>query len=72
MTGTMFDVIENLISFVMLANPNEFANWIALPYSAVAVAKFACITVGMGLATAALCLALCSLFSCKQPFRQKT
>jgi len=47
MTGAIFDVIENLISFVMLANPLEFANWIALPYSGFAALKFACITLAM-------------------------
>lgn len=48
--GGLFDALENLISFVMLANPTGFADWIALPYSAAASVKFACITAGMGAA----------------------
>jgi|GEM_PF-1624411 len=47
MVGAIFDVIENLISFVMLANPLGFANWIALPYSGFAALKFACITLAL-------------------------
>ena len=48
--GAGFDVIENLISFVMLADSQGFADWIALPYSGFAVAKFAAIGAGyMGL-----------------------
>ncbi len=46
--GALFDAAENFISFVMLANPADFANWIALPYSAFASLKFALITMGMG------------------------
>ena len=45
--GGLFDALENLISFVMLADPTGFADWIALPYSAAASVKFACITAGM-------------------------
>lgn len=44
--GAGFDVIENLISFVMLADSQGFADWIALPYSGFAVAKFAAIGAG--------------------------
>lgn len=54
MLGATFDAIENLISFVMLANPQGFANWIALPYSGFSAAKFALITLGMALLIAAL------------------
>ena len=46
-TGAILDAIENLISFTMLAQPQTFPNWIALPYSAFAVMKFACIALGM-------------------------
>ena len=35
------DALENLVSFFMLANPENFANWIAVPYSTFAVTKFA-------------------------------
>jgi len=40
-TGAALDAVENLISFVMLANPQGFPDWIAVPSSAFAVAKFA-------------------------------
>lgn len=45
--GAVFDIIENLFSFVMLANPTNFADFIALPYSASAVFKFALIALGL-------------------------
>ena len=48
------DAIENGISFIMLANPTGFANWLALPYSAFASIKFALITLGMLLVLVAL------------------
>ncbi len=35
-----FDVLENLVSFVMLSDPENFANWLAYPYSSFAVTKF--------------------------------
>lgn len=47
MLGALCDSIENLISFAMLANPQGFADWIALPYSGFAAAKFGLITVAM-------------------------
>ncbi|MEM7290058.1 MAG: hypothetical protein AAF412_06775 [Pseudomonadota bacterium] len=39
-SGAIVDVAENLISFVLLANPAEFADWIAIAYSTVASCKF--------------------------------
>ena len=54
MVGAACDVIENGLSFIMLANPAGFANWLALPYSGFASLKFALITVGMGL----ICISL--------------
>ena len=45
--AAIFDAIENLISFVMLANPENFANWLAIPYSSFAVAKFFVFTLFM-------------------------
>jgi len=54
MLGAGFDAAENMVSFVMLANSDSFANWIALPYSGLAVAKFAMLTFGMGLAALSL------------------
>ncbi len=44
--GALLDVIENLISFVMLAQPATFANWIALVYSSAASLKFLFIASG--------------------------
>ena len=35
-----FDAIENAISFFMLANPTDFMDWLAFPYSSFAVIKF--------------------------------
>lgn len=48
-TGASFDIFENLVSFVMLADPQDFAGWLALPYSGFAVAKFICLTAAMAL-----------------------
>lgn len=42
-----FDAFENLVSFLMLANPTGFANWLAYPYSSFAVVKFFLFTVFM-------------------------
>lgn len=46
--GAVCDAIENGWSFVMLADPAGFANWLALPYSGFASLKFAFITAAMG------------------------
>lgn len=45
--GAGFDVIENVISFIMLANPEDFPNALALPYSSAAAIKFAAMAVGI-------------------------
>lgn len=45
--GAICDAIENGWSFIMLANPTGFADWIALPYSTFAVIKFGLIAFGM-------------------------
>ena len=50
MCGALCDVLENLVSFVMLADPTGFADWLALPYLTFAVAKFGLITLGLALA----------------------
>ena len=42
MVGALADAVENLISFAMLADPQGFADWIALPYSAFAVLHYDC------------------------------
>lgn len=52
--GGMSDMIENGWSFVMLANPSTFADWLAIPYSTFAVLKFGLITLGLGLSLASL------------------
>lgn len=44
--GAFCDVLENLVSFIMLSQPLEFANWIAMVYSSFAVVKFAAIASG--------------------------
>ena len=44
--GACFDAVENLASFIMLANPTTFPNWIAPIYSSFAVLKFASIGTG--------------------------
>ena len=40
------DVLENAVSFVMLSGPTDFANWLIVPYSSFAVAKFAIYAIG--------------------------
>jgi len=47
--GALMDAAENVVSFVMLANPQNFADWLAQVYSSFAVTKFASITLGMAL-----------------------
>lgn len=36
----LFDVLENLVSFFMIANPVNFPDWLVIPYSTLAVIKF--------------------------------
>ena len=55
--GALSDAIENGWSFAMLANPTEFANWLAIPYSGFASIKFALITLAM------LCLFLSAVLA---------
>lgn len=54
--GASMDALENLTSFVMLADPQGFADWLALPYSGFAVVKFALITAGMAAVLISLAL----------------
>lgn len=42
-----FDILENLVSFLMIANPQNFADVLLLPYSTFAVIKFGCWTVAL-------------------------
>jgi hypothetical protein len=58
-----FDAVENLISFVMLADPDGFADVLVLPYSTAAVIKFVCIAVGMLALLAALLTGLVTRIS---------
>lgn len=52
--GTFMDACENMISFIMLANPADFASAWSIIYSSFAVAKFGMITLGMALLAASL------------------
>ena len=45
--GALCDATENLISFVMLTDPQGFLAWLALPYSGFAVVKFGAIALAM-------------------------
>lgn len=45
--GAVFDIIENLISFILLLDPQGFPDWLAIPYSAAAVIKFVLIGLGV-------------------------
>jgi hypothetical protein len=39
--AAVFDALENLVSFLFIANPQDFADWLVQPYSMFAVIKFA-------------------------------
>lgn len=52
--GPGMDAAENMISFLMMADPQGFAAPLALIYSGFAVAKFGLITLGMALGAASL------------------
>ena len=58
MAGACCDALENLVSFVMLSAPQDFPNWIALPYSGFAALKFGLITLAMALLIGCILLAL--------------
>lgn len=55
-----FDAIENAVSFVMLANPTDFTNWLVYPYSSFAVIKFAIFVISYLWALVALVIMLCA------------
>lgn len=38
--NVVMDIMENLVSFVMLSDPLTFSDWLIIPYSTFAVAKF--------------------------------
>ncbi|MEP1768584.1 MAG: hypothetical protein ABJJ53_18350 [Sulfitobacter sp.] len=65
MAGAVSDAIENAWSFVMLADPAGFANWLAIAYSSFAVVKFALITCAMLLVIVSLLLSLIGRLSRK-------
>lgn len=52
--GASFDVLENLLSFAMLARPEAIPQALALAYSSAAAAKFALLTAAMAALTASL------------------
>ena len=52
--GAVCDALENAISFVMLSAPQDFPNWLALPYSGFAAVKFGLITLAMVLLIACI------------------
>lgn len=58
--GAGMDAMENLVSFVMLAQPQDFAAWLALVYSGFASVKFALIALAMGAVLISLILAALS------------
>lgn len=39
--AAIFDALENAVSFVFIANPQDFIDWLVYPYSTFAVIKFA-------------------------------
>lgn len=46
-SGAMMDITENLLSFAMLARPEQISQFVALAYSSAAAAKFALLTLAM-------------------------
>lgn len=70
--GTIFDSIENLLSFVMLAQPQGFPDWLALPYSTAAVIKFALISAGLIALVLAFAAALVRRFAHRPPKSNRT
>ncbi len=59
------DALENLVSFAMLVNPEDFANWLAIPYSSFAVTKFAIFTLSYLWAALAGLICLVHISLCK-------
>jgi hypothetical protein len=47
MFGALADSLENLVSFVMLSNPTDFPNWIAVLGSTISMIKFTLISSAM-------------------------
>lgn len=59
--GALMDACENLASFVMLANPADVPQGVALVYSSFAAAKFALMTAGMAGVALAFALGVIAL-----------
>ena len=58
LAGATMDVLENLMSFVMLANPQNISQLVAFVYSSFAAAKFGLLTLAMLAMLAALVIGL--------------
>jgi hypothetical protein len=56
--AALFDAVENLVSFIFIANPTDFADWLVHPYSAFAVIKFAIFIIAYLWAIAGLVISL--------------
>ncbi len=65
--NAILDVFENLVSFIMLSNPTDFANWLIIPYSSFAVAKFTFYLIGYLWIIAALFIKLFYVKNMKKP-----
>ncbi len=44
--NSVFDAMENLVSFLMLSDPTDFADWLIIPYSSFAATKFVLYLIG--------------------------
>lgn len=60
LAGAGFDAIENLLSFAMLARPEQIPTALAVSYSAAAAFKFALLTAAMALLVATVIVGLAS------------
>ena len=60
-TAALFDALENLVSFLFIANPQGFADWLVYPYSSFAVIKFAIFILAYLWAIAGLLISLICL-----------
>lgn len=60
-TAALFDAVENLVSFIFIANPRDFADWLVHPYSSFAVIKFAIFIIAYLWAALGLVISLMSV-----------
>ncbi len=42
-----FDILENIVTLFMMANPHHFHDFLVIPYSSFALLKFACWAIGI-------------------------